>query len=495
MRLNSVRFQITILYVAILGVILISYSSILYLSLHYTLYGELDNELEMKAGAICNLINSYLDILGDSQHSFTFAVERAIKLEGRSTNEAKIGDLESRWFQTVDKFDLKEDYINFSNYKGESIIRSDNIQKEMLQLFAKDIKNLPAGKSALKNMTFNKNSFRIITLPVSFVGHGGYILQIGTSLKPIIHILQNRLISITISIPVILILAGFIGQLFASRILKPVLEITKIARDITYENLSHRVKTRHVDGEMRYLVDAFNDMISRLERSFRYIAEFSSHVAHELKTPLAIIRGETEVVLRKKRDLEEYKRVAEISLEETERAIKTIDDLLLLTKLDYQPEVFKFERFDLVNFIKEIYEQSKLLTSQKDITTSIGITQEKISVNGSKLHLRRLFFNLIDNAIKFTPRNGKIDIALSRGNKKVAVTISDTGIGISEENLPKIFDRFFQTEQVEQDGAVGSGLGLSIARSIAKIHNGSIHVKSQLGKGSAFTVTLPFNNA
>ena len=149
---------------------------------------------------------------------------------------------------------------------------------------------------------------------------------------------------------------GFFGRVFASRILRPIVEITKTAKKITHEDLHSRVEAKHVDEEMKYLVDAFNDMISRLEQSFRYIAEFSSHVAHDLKTPLAIIRGESDIALRKDRTPEEYKRAIMVVLGESERMLRVIEDLLLLTRLDYRPEIFKFERINLAEFLWEISE-------------------------------------------------------------------------------------------------------------------------------------------
>ena len=232
-------------------------------------------------------------------------------------------------------------------------------------------------------------------------------------------------------------------------------------------------------------------MISRLEGSFKYIAEFSSHVAHELKTPLAIIKGETEVAMRKERNIEEYKILNRANLEEVERMLKIINDLLLLTSLDYRPEVFKFERFDLVEFLKDIYEQSKVLASQKDIAVILDMPDDGGHINGDKFHLRRLFFNLIDNAIKFTPKNGKIDIILKKKDKKAMISISDTGIGMPDECLPKIFNRFYRVDRMDKNIEHGSGLGLNIVQSIVKMHHGAIQATSHLNKGSTFIVTIP----
>jgi len=270
-----------------------------------------------------------------------------------------------------------------------------------------------------------------------------------------------------------------------------VVRITETARKITYEDLRERVKTGHVDEEIKPLVEAFNDMISRLEKSFQYVSEFSSHAAHELKTPLAIIRGQTEVALRKERGIDEYKAVLNVNLEEAQKMIKMIEDLLLLTRLEYKTGVFHFEQIDLIAFLGEIYEQSKVLAAEKELLVSADMPGKPVMVKADKLHLRRLFYNLINNAVKFTPVKGKIDIAVKTVNNKVAVSVSDTGMGIAEEDLPKIFNKFFQKDMKIKSSNSGIGLGLNIVQSIAKIHNADIQVKSKPGKGTTFTVILP----
>ncbi len=489
MKFNSIRFKISVLYTVVLGVILIIYSGVLYVSLQHILYSDIDGELRIKAQKISSTISSYLKVVGSDEQSFIFARERAIRLRGTHPSINKIKELERQWLKQADKLDLENDYINFLDSQGKLITSSVNLQKENTFSYFLNGTKIAKIEEGFKSIKFGERNLRVINLPFNYKGKKGYI-QVATSLKPTIYILQNRLRAITISIPAILLLAIFVGRLFAIRILRPVEEITKTAKRITHEDLSSRVETEHTDEEMRLLTSAFNEMISRLEKSFKYIAEFSSHVAHELKTPLAIIRGESEIALRKIRDPEEYQRVIRISLEEVARMLRTVEDLLLLAKLDYRPELFKFEQFDLVPFLREIYEQSKILASQKNITVNIDMPQRPVNINADKLHLRRMFFNLIHNAIKFNSINGKIDIAVRSEDKSASISISDTGIGIAAKDLPKIFNKFFHIDRAGQNIEPGNGLGLSIAQSIAKIHRGNIEAESQFDKGSTFTVTL-----
>ncbi|OGW74626.1 MAG: hypothetical protein A2Z72_06160 [Omnitrophica bacterium RBG_13_46_9] len=491
-KFNSIRFKISVLYVAILGVILVIYSGVLYLSLYHSLYDDLDNELLLKTRELNNTVLSYMDAVGHNRQSFIFALRRAINLEGEHPDQPKIKELELQWFQRLDKLDLKEDYINFLDSEGRPMVSSKNLDMGLLSILTKN-SNMPNDKKEVfRDVKLKNNNMRVICAPFYYDGKGPYIIEIGTSVKPIMRILKNRLYNIAVSIPLILLFAGFIGQLFAIRILKPVAKITETVNKITHEDLSARVKTENVDEEMKFLVNAFNDMISRLETSFRHIEEFSSHVAHELKTPLAIVRGESEIALRKEHDPEEYKRVIRINLEESKRMVKTIENLLLLAKLDYRPEIFKFEKIELTEFFREIYEHARTLAFNKEIGVNIHMPDTPTYINADKFHLRRLFLNIIDNAVKFTPKGKRISLTVKYNGEKVIAAVSDTGVGIEEKNLSKIFERFFHvdvTEQEESDS--GNGLGLSIAQSIAKIHNSDIHVKSQPGKGSTFTVTLP----
>ena len=492
MQLNSIRFKITVLYSIILGIILILYSSFLYFSLHYTLYDELDNELQRKSHEITNTVSSYLNMLGDEPDILDLATRNMLTFDEIYPPESKLGEPQRQWLQKVDKFDLKEDYINLANAKGESLVMSGNFDTKMLTLFTKETKKLQDKESAFKSINFEKRNLRILATPFSYGNNKKYIIQIGTSLKPIIHLLKVRLFHIVVSIPIFLVAASFFGKLLTSRILKPVMDIATAANNITHKDLSARVESEHIDAEMKYLVDAFNNMISRLEYSFKYIIDFSSHIAHDLKTPLAIIRGESDVALMGNKNSEEYKKTLKIIQEETERMLKVIEDLLLLARLDYKPDFLKFEKFDIIEFFGDIYEKAKILALQKNISVNIDVQcEEKVYINGDKLQMRRLFLNLIDNAIKFNRENGKVSIVTKKENEKIAVSISDTGIGIEKGDVPKIFDRFFHIDDNIQNDKPGVGLGLSIVQSIAKIHQGNVEVSSIPRKGSTFTVTLP----
>jgi signal transduction histidine kinase len=334
----------------------------------------------------------------------------------------------------------------------------------------------------------------VINYPFTDTAFGPYLIQVGIEQDPIMQQLRNWLYSIAISVPLILILTSFVGRVLATRILKPVHEITDMARKITQKDLSVRIKTKHFDKEMGSLIESFNEMIARLEKSFKHIEQFSYHAAHELKTPLTIIQGEADLLLRKERSIFEYQQALRIILEESKRVLKTVDDLLLLTKLDYQSDVFKFGEFDFIEFFNEIVEQNRLLCANKGIGIRMNLQNVKppVMVNGDRLHLRRLFFNVIDNAVKVTPKEGIVDLLVNSHQGKIITSISDTGPGIPAENLGRIFEEFYQIDN--NNDSKGSGLGLNIAQTIAKIHQGEIQVESELGRGTTFRIILPLEN-
>ncbi len=484
-KFNSIKFEISILYTLILGVILIVFSGILSL-MSNSFFKGIDSELKGKARQIEQTVNSYLTALAGDPKAMALAVEKTITMKPEGLFQVKTKAISRIWADKADTMNLTKDYINFVDKDGRSIVSSKNLDAELQKTFMEDIQFVQGKRVLYRTVSYKKTSIRMINY--IFRAHNGdrYTLQVGMLQDPLMRLMLNWLYSILISVPLILLLTSFVGKVLASRILKPVHEITSAARNITHHDLSARIQPKHFDVEMADLAEAFNDMISRLERSFKHIEEFSYHVAHELKTPLTIIRGEAELVLRKERTPEEYKKALRITLEESERMLKTVEDLLLLTKLDYQPDAFKFEHFDFHEFLLAVCSQGKVLALKKNILLDCEISQTKVMINGAQLHLRRLFFNIIDNAVKFTPEGGRIHITLTYLPKMVIVAIADTGPGIPQEDLPKIFNRFFSIDNTE-----GNGLGLNIAQTIAKLHKGNIFVESRFGSGATFKIVLP----
>lgn len=488
---NSIKFKVSLFYTAILGVILVFYTAILFLGQSYALYLDLDNELAVKAQGVASAINSILPALEDDQRSFGSVVNMVIRQDSAYSKQGKISEIQKQLLAMSDKLDIHNDYVVLANSEGKAIASSQNLDGALLPYFLKNIAGSGEKAVAYSNLNFDKYRLRLITIPYYYKSKRMYLIEVGISRSPIIKTLYGRVLFASLIIPVILVFTSFFGGLITKRILNPVMEVTNIAKNITYKDLSARVKVDKVDEELRYLVDAFNEMISRLDNSFRYIDEFSSNVAHELKTPLTIISGESELALMKDRNINECRRVMEVNIKAAAHMRRIVDDLLLLSRLEYQPEAFKFEQINFSVFIKEIFEWAKKLGLSKDISVELTMADKEITILADQMHLRRLFINLLNNAVKFTPSGGKITIAVKPEAEKVSVSVSDTGIGIASGDTDKIFRRFSRLDYTGSADKSGSGLGLSIAQSIAKIHHGVITVSSELGKGATFTITFP----
>jgi signal transduction histidine kinase len=240
---------------------------------------------------------------------------------------------------------------------------------------------------------------------------------------------------------------------------------------------------------MDSLIQTINGMIARLESSFRRMAEFTADASHELKTPLCALKGEAEVLLSKKRPLEEYQEGLAHFIERFDQLNRMINDLTLLSKFDSSQVELNMASLRLDLLVRDIGNLFKILAEQKGIDWQVGQVQE-VTILGDKVRLQQLFTNLIDNAIKYTSE-GSIRITVEKDEENAVVQVVDTGIGIPREEQEKIFKRFYRVDKSRSKESGGVGLGLSIAEWIAKAHQGRIEVNSGLNRGSTFTVYLP----
>jgi len=283
-------------------------------------------------------------------------------------------------------------------------------------------------------------------------------------------------------------LAG--GWFMAGRALRPVDAITLAAQRIAGGDLTQRLTVPAAADEIGRLTKTFNDMIDRLETSFRQIRQFSSDASHELRTPLTVMKGETELVLRRPRETQDYKVVLESNLEEIDRMTRIVDELLFLSRAD-MGEV-KMDRLpvSLDTLIEDLHRQASLLGHEREIQVVLQSTAPAV-VLGDELRLRELFLNLLDNAVKYSHSGGTVDVALAIEHTQARVSVTDRGIGIAQEDQSRIFDRFYRTDNARTHTKKGTGLGLAICAWIVESHHGKLKVQSKIGEGSTFTVILP----
>jgi heavy metal sensor kinase len=268
--------------------------------------------------------------------------------------------------------------------------------------------------------------------------------------------------------------------------------MTQTAKLISGEQLEERLQESGSGDELDRLAKTINDMLGRLDDTFHQMRQFSADASHELQTPLTILKGEMEVALRLQRSPEEYQRVLKSGLEEIDRINHLVEGLLLLARADAGVLRLDYQPVELNKLLQEICEQMKIVAEEHSINLHLSL-REPVSVRADREHLRRLLLNLVDNAIKYTPAGGKVTLSFHADNDWVSLMISDTGIGLSKNELQRIFSRFHRATETRSRNEKGVGLGLSIARSIVEAHGGRINVESTPGQGSTFTIQLPTN--
>ncbi len=293
--------------------------------------------------------------------------------------------------------------------------------------------------------------------------------------------------SIAILGTVLLIALG--SYFLTRRVLSPVTLITRKANHISHTNLNERIEGVQSNDELGALADTLNGLLDRLERAFKSQQQFLADAAHELKTPLAVLRAHWEeelnnaelpVTLRNKlaRDVELLSRLNHL-----------INSLLLLSKTEQVSADFSFETIDLKELLREVASDASVLAAAKRQSIKM-VRLDTLRIRGDRDRLYQMFFNIVENAVKYTPEGGRIEIEAKREDSRVSVFISDNGPGIPPEDLPHIFDRFYRVKKDRSRETGGSGLGLAISQLIAKIHGGEITVTSRVGKGSRFEITL-----
>ncbi len=283
----------------------------------------------------------------------------------------------------------------------------------------------------------------------------------------------------------------WVGYKIARRGIRPVEEMATTARHITSTNLRERILPEGYPYELASLAGTFNEMLDRLEDSFERISRFSADIAHDLRTPVNIIRGEAEVALARARSAEEYRDVIESCLEEAVRLSALIGDLLFLARAESPLTHMRWERVDVRQLLEGLREYYEALATEGGIAIHMASGDEPIIAELDRALLQRAVGNLVSNALAHTPRGGAVWLATKAGNSTVQVEVSDTGAGIPAEALPRVFDRFYRVDSSRSQNSGGTGLGLAIVQSIVLLHGGRAEIASQPGQGTCVTLHLP----
>lgn len=323
--------------------------------------------------------------------------------------------------------------------------------------------------------------------------HGNkYFFAIGRSLADSVKTVSVFTRDYFLSLLAIIPLTGLLGWLLAGRAIRPVNDVAHAAQKITGSNLSLKIPGRGAGDELDHLIESFNRMTSRLQDSFEQIRRFSTDVSHELRTPLTAIRGQLEVALFTAQTPEQYREAMVNALEDVEQLSSIVRALMLLSQAESGQLVLQKKALDLGEVAEDIVDQFQIPADEKQVRLTARI-EPGVVVLADRTQVERLISNLLSNAVKYTPAGGTVQVRVKRDERKDwgRIEIEDTGVGIPEENLPHIFDRFYRVRNAETNLIQGLGLGLSFVAWIVKAHGGLIDVTSKVGSGTRFTIRLP----
>jgi heavy metal sensor kinase len=334
-----------------------------------------------------------------------------------------------------------------------------------------------------------RHDLLIATVPL-VTGDQKYWIEVGGSAKPIKSVLRRFLVSFLIGLFVVLALAIWGGFWVIKWALAPVKIITATAQEITSHHLDKRLPVVETGDEIASLSKTLNQMICRLDESFQSINRFTADASHELRTPLTIIRGELETLLLDKSLSHNVRETIYSLVEETEHLSRIVECLLSLSRLDAGSAQMERVRLNLADLVSSTTDQMAPLADEKHVTlTARG--QELVEVEGDRVRLKQVVVNLLDNAIKYTPEGGRVTVGVNVSDRRAQLEISDTGPGISDRDLPHVFERFFRADRIRLGTVEGIGLGLSIVQSICTAHGGVVKAENHANGGCRFIVKLP----
>ena len=366
------------------------------------------------------------------------------------------------------------------------------------------LRNLVAGTSVaprrLQDLTLGREHFRARVLDAEVGGSRVSIVTL-QSLEGERLLLEDIRETLFWVIPMALVIASAGGYFLARKSLAPVVGMSEKAGRIGARNLHERLPVQNARDELGYLASTFNGLLERLDRAFEQQRRFMADASHELRSPVAIIRGEAEVALSQQRPPEEYRESLAIALDEARRLSQIVDDLFTLARADAGEYPLRPRDFYLEELAADCVRAARSMAAARGITLSYEPDGE-MPIHADEALVRRLAMNLLDNAIKFTPEGGRISVACARAGGEYSLTVRDSGPGIPAEARDKVFERFFRLDPARSASPsanggerAGAGLGLAIARWIAEAHHGRLVLAQSDPSGSAFVAYLPANSA
>jgi len=315
-----------------------------------------------------------------------------------------------------------------------------------------------------------------------------YYLAIGRTVDYNDKVLSDFTRNYFLVVPVVIVFTGVLGWFLAGRALNPVNSVAATAQRITHSNLDLQIRQRGAGDELDRLIEAFNHMMTRLNASFEQIRQFSTDVSHELRTPLTVVRGQLEVAMFTAQTVEQYRDAMAEALEGVDRLSNIVRALLMLSQAESGQVVLQKTQVDLAELLRDQVDQHQIPAEAQGVRLAADLPQHCL-IEADRIQIERLVSNLLGNAVKYTPLGGEVSVRLMMDGELATFEVEDTGVGIAEDHLPHIFDRFFRVPSADPEK--GLGLGLSFVAWIVKAHGGRIEVESEPRKGTLFRVILP----
>ncbi len=463
MILRSIRARLTLWYMSLLTVTLILLGGAGYVVLAYNLSSQVDQALN--------------------------GVARVLAEQTGPEQNPNIPPDVDEVFRRFFGFSPWERYFRMLDPLGRRDPMHGGARSEKLSVSPEALENASRGLPTFETLeSIEPYPVRILTLPVLQGGRVVRVVQVGTSLQSVFETRKRYLLIMAGLLPVGVLLAGAGGWVLARRALQPVDRMTEAANRIGAAHLAERLEETGADDELDRLARTLNGMLARLDGAFSQVRRFTADASHELQTPLTILKGELEVALRSARSPEEYRETLQSGLDEVNRMIELVNDLLLLARSE--AGVLRRERhlLDLAELVQQVGLRMKMIADSRSVELSIGPTGPALVLGDENL-LTRLLSNLVENGIKYSGAGGRVSIGLELQGDRAAIHVTDTGPGIPEDLHEQVFQPFFRSPDALTQRGVG--LGLSIARSVALAHSGTLEVRSSPGRGSTFTVRLP----
>jgi len=457
---ESLAFRLTLLYAVMFALSTCVVFLIFYEMIIFRVHTRLDSTLEAKIKKYSSLIVS--NGIG--------AIKEEIIAEAKSIGTDKI-------------------FFRLLTIEGNEMASSDDLRFwDGVGINRIALKNLAEGRSVFESVKPTDGKYKVRVL-YGIVGPGT-VMQIGESTRDDEHFFEDlREFSGTVII-VLLVLGGLVGWLVAKRGLSGVEKVTQTAMAIADGAMGKRVPVTGKGDEIDRLSGVFNFMLDRIQSLMNEMKEVTDNVAHDIKSPITRIRGLVEVTLTSAGSLDEYQSMAVSAIEECDRLLKMVNTMLEISETEAGVVALSLSEVNISELIEEACDLFQPLAEDKGLSIEVNVPRLCV-LRCDKNKLQRVVTNLLDNAVKYAS-SGKITVSAEQHNKKVIISVCDTGIGIPSSEIPHLFDRFFRVDKSRS--LPGAGLGLSLVHAIVQKHGGEIKVSSSPGTGSTFTVVLPMTS-